>query len=103
MGREEQRVATGSAMAATDHRHHNIPLARQRPVVVSPSNAVVAATVCDGGMATYRPLLLCDLHSFLVPSLLLSMAFAQLNLLPTKLNKASKNPKDYIIVRAKTT
>ena len=42
-----------------------------------------------------------NLPIFVVPSLLLFALFARLNLLATKLNETSKNPKGYIIVLAK--
>jgi len=50
---------------------------------------------------TVRHLLICDIPVFLVLSLLLFVLFALLNLLPTKVNKISKNRKDYIIIRVK--
>jgi len=52
-------------------------------------------------MAIMPPLALAAFFYLFVPLLLFFVALARLNLLPTKVNKTSKNLKDYVTIRAK--
>jgi len=62
---------------------------------------VVLAGACDGGCAVDQAPIVCCFVFFFCSFLLLFAALACLILLPTKVNKTNKNPKDYAIMRAK--
>jgi len=83
-------------------RRTRAPLAIGRPTAGRRQPLPPAVVAMVGGLVatttTLLLLLLCDLLTFLVPSLLIFAAFARLNLLSTKVNKISKNSKDYIII-----
>jgi len=93
-GKKANRAATddGITLATDDCRHED---SQPSPPPIQPH----AGWRQLGGVGhDSRRLFFCNLPPFLVPSSLLSVVLARLNLLPTTVNKISKNPKYYMLL-----
>jgi len=85
--------------AGGDGRCHRQATTRRRSP--GPSWWMLLAGVCNGDYAVDRPPVAHCFVVFFCSFLLLFATLVWLNLLPTKVNKTSKNPRNCIIVRAK--
>ena len=94
--RTEQQVATAVVLASCGRHCEDSQSQTRHLATATPCPATYRVVTVGGGVHDSHRLFLCDLQAFLVMSSLLLVVFAPLNLLPIKVNKTSKNPKDYI-------